>query len=120
MLDHTLARDAATGLYDFAIGPDGDLAFDEGAAYPVISCLVAKRGEWRWDAGYGTTLLQTRNSNYATASQFVAAGNQALASAKSEGYVTGGSADARRYGLRWGLTINYQTATGSKSASFGF
>lgn len=120
MLDHTLARDAATGLYDFAIGPDGDLAFDEGAAYPVISCLVAKRGEWRWDAGYGTTLLQTRNSNYATASQFVAAGNQALATAKTEGYVTGGSADARRYGLRWGLTLNYQTATGSKSASFGF
>ncbi len=117
MLEHALARNHTTGRYTFAIGPDGDVAFDERAVYPVLACLLAKKGEYRWNASFGTEVQQIQNSTNTTASRFAAAGTEAIRQAKDDGWITDGSIDVDRRGAgRWVLLIRYKSPSGAQTA----
>lgn len=54
--------------------PGGDLLFDNSAAYPTFSTVLAHKGLWRWDRSFGTPLYTVTKDKRSTESRIKAAG----------------------------------------------
>lgn len=78
--DIALDRDAASGRFNFAWGPGGDVSFDDSEEHAVLSCLLEHRAEW-WadtDGTHGSELHTLKDMRRSTPSQAEAFAAQAL------------------------------------------
>jgi phage gp46-like protein len=58
-----------TARYNFARGADGDVAFDESQAFPVMSSAICRKNGYWADRDHGSELFKLRNLTSATPSE---------------------------------------------------
>lgn len=87
MPDITLGnRSEATGRYNFVIGADGDVSFDDTEAHAVMTSIIEHQGSYWADANHGSKLYTLKNVSSRTPSQaeaMVHDGLQSLEDAKT-------------------------------------
>lgn len=66
------------GKYNFARGPDGDVAFDTTQAHSVMTSVIEKRNTYPFDRNHGSNLYQLRSATSKTPSQASALALDAL------------------------------------------
>ena len=117
-LDVSLRQSTTTpGRLTFVWGVDGDLAFDDSAAYAVLMSVLAHKGMYRADRAYGTLLHRVRRSRSTTGSQLAEYARDGLAQVEAaEVIATGSTARAERLKTgRWRLRVSW-TANGKARA----
>lgn len=73
MPDITLGnRSEATGRYNFVLGADGDVSFDDTEAHAVMTSVIEHKGKYWADASHGSDLYLLKSITSKTPSQAVA------------------------------------------------
>lgn len=102
-------------------GPGGDLLFDDSAAFPVLSRILARKGRYRSDRSYGTLLGTLKKDRRATGSQLAAyvrdGGAQVEAEEKAQNVT---SRPQRITTGRWKLPISWTRAGQVVTRVLGF
>ena len=62
-------RSAATGRYNFVLGDDGDVSFDDTEAHAVLTSVIEHRGTYWADARHGSDLHTLKNLTSRTPSE---------------------------------------------------
>lgn len=79
MPDITLGnRSEATGRYNFVLGADGDVSFDDTEAHAVMTSIIEHRGTYWADANHGSDLYLLKNLSSRTPSQAEAMTHEGL------------------------------------------
>lgn len=72
-MDITLgARSQATGRFNFVIGADGDVSFDDTEAHAVMTSSIEHKGSYWLDRNHGSDLFTLKSLTSRTPSQATA------------------------------------------------
>lgn len=107
-------RSEETGRFNFVLGADGDVSFDDTEAHAVVGSALEFQGAWWADPEHGSTLAQLRNLTARTPSQADASLRAAEAPLEAAGAITGLQVQVeqdRRYG-RLLVDLAWTTAGG--------
>lgn len=82
------------GKYNFARGPDGDVAFDTTRAHAVMTSIIEKRNTYPFSRNHGSELYKLRSATSKTPSQAEALALDALLELERDREITNPSATA--------------------------
>lgn len=106
--DVALQQSATPGRLTFVWGDDGELVFDDKAAYAVLSRTLAHKGTYRPDKSYGTRLHRVVRDRTTTGSDLAAAVRDGAQQLEQDGIATGLTAAPRRIRAgRWSLALRW-------------
>jgi len=84
-----------TGRYNFARGPDGDVAFDTTRAHSVMTSIIERKSSYPFDGNHGSDLYKLRSLTSKTPSQAEAVALDALQELEREREIVNTSATSR-------------------------
>ena len=116
-LDVALRNSTTTpGRLTFVWDAQGDLVYDDRAAYPVLLSILAHRSAYRWDRTLGTLIHTVTRSRSTTGSQLAAYARDGGAQAEVAGLATNVTTNAQRLASgRWRLIVRWVAAGRNRS-----
>lgn len=94
-MDITLGeRDQITGRFNFVLGDDGDVSFDNTEAHAVVTSVAERRGSYWADPNHGSELYTLANITARAPSLAEAFAKSGVQSLVNDGVISGVSATA--------------------------
>lgn len=94
-MDITLgSRDAVTGRFNFVLGADGDVSFDDTEAHAVMTSVAERRGSYWADPNHGSNLYTLSNITSRAPSLAEALAKDGVAALVRDGVIAGVTATA--------------------------
>lgn len=112
-------RSEATGRYNFVVGDDGDVEFDDKEAHAVMTSVIEHRGSYSADKTHGSDLFTLKSLTSRTPSQAAAMALEGLQSIEADNTIAAGTKVSAQRNLdgsglgRLDIEIDWKTPTGS-------
>lgn len=117
-MDITLGnRSADSGCFNFVLGADGDVSFDDTEAHAVMTTVVEDRGTYAIDADHGSDLYKIKSLTSRTPSQAESVALDALSQLESDHLIVAESTkvSATKRGNALFVDVSWESPTGARS-----
>ncbi len=119
-MDITLGnQNAANSCFNFVIGPDGDVQFDDTEAHAVMTSVIERKGSYWADRSHGSDLYKLRSLTSRTPSQAEAealAATQSLEDSFAIQLVQAEASVSKTSRNRLNLDVRWKNGTGERQS----